>query len=712
MVSDVQAKISANAFNTPATERVAPQEFLFLTCLNSDSYLRESRELLPAIYPLICQLGEDGTTATLVPWDNQDKTNQGPAANPEWLKCIEPKYCSNFPVPPVVTTVAPATTLTPEDTTLPPPTPSSVLVRLDAKLKTGTACGTSEFCVREYDVVEYKCEDDDMVAEWASTFEVICNPSGLFIAPDVWPICRPSIKCQGAVPVAPFYTNLVTVNTPPVKEYDKVEYTCYDETMKIVNNSKVIPKFEIECDSDTKYKPATKWQDWNYKWPICQLESRKKCSCLGDPDITDSAVCSPPPAGTNATVCPAKVLLDTVCRNYSKFEIMSNQHIPLKDRCGTYDPTNPTKENMCYCQQRENEGVKDAYIMDFHITSELWDKQMAFATTEVFQDLKLRVEANIDNMLLSNSYFSSRGFTRTVVMKVAQGPGLKCRNPPQPPASVGYVRVTDINADVEIGESYYFECIRSKWRASDNHTDPFGYVCRPDQANAAGPVGQYGNLPNATELWEPCTRDPSYVDGCKAMDRLDPEGKGKDTGLYISPFNPDNVLIGDYLEYVCPENPEISGQFMVADMAETFKVKCISDGLFEELKATEWPACRPPGTCLAGAGPPVPESTAGLSNTYSDKLEFQNITFQCTDSIKEPVGSTVVTREANGAPIKVVEILCGIGPNWTTPLEWPVCTFKDEFSCDPNTELTIPDWTGLIPENTKFILYDTMVSTN
>ena len=59
MVSDAKPKIEAGDFSMPVVERIAPLEFLFLTCNNSDSYLRESREPLPAIYPLICQVRED-----------------------------------------------------------------------------------------------------------------------------------------------------------------------------------------------------------------------------------------------------------------------------------------------------------------------------------------------------------------------------------------------------------------------------------------------------------------------------------------------------------------------------------------------------------------------------------------------------------------------------------------------------------------------------
>jgi len=202
-------------------------------------------------------------------------------------------------------------------------------------------------------------------------------------------------------------------------------------------------------------------------------------------------------------------------------------------------------------------------------------------------------------------------------------------------------------------------------------------------------------------------------------DRFEAEGKGKETGLYISRTNPENVLIDHYLEYVCPENPEILGQQQVAGWNATFKVKCIGDGQFEKIRKIQWPGCRVPGTCLAVDGPAVPEDS-GLVQTYVDKLEFTNISFKCVDKTQEPIGPMVVERPGQG---KVIEVLCGRKWSdsgvweegtaaWEVPSAWPNCEFKDEFSCDPSTEITIPDWTGLIPENTKFILASSMKEIN
>ena len=225
-------------------------------------------------------------------------------------------------------------------------------------------------------------------------------------------------------------------------------------------------------------------------------------------------------------------------------------------------------------------------------------------------------------------------------------------------------------------------------------------------------------MPNESS-WENCTRDPKYEDGCKVYDRFEAAGKGAETGLYISRTNPENVPIDGYLEYVCPENPEILGQQQVAGWNATFKVKCIGDGQFEKVRKIQWPGCRVPGTCLAVDGPAVPEDS-GLVQTYVDKLEFTNISFKCVDKTQEPIGPMVVERPGQG---KVIEVLCGRKWSdsgvweegtaaWEVPSAWPNCEFKDEFSCDPSTEITIPDWTGLIPENTKFILASSMKEIN
>ena len=61
---------------------------------------------------------------------------------------------------------------------------------------------------------------------------------------------------------------------------------------------------------------------------------------------------------------------------------------------------------------------------------------------------------------------------------------------------------------------------------------------------------------NESSMDQQCVEDENYVPGCKVQDRQNPDGEGRKSGLIIDPTNPDNVPIGDYLRYICPEvNP-------------------------------------------------------------------------------------------------------------------------------------------------------------
>ena len=55
---------------------------------------------------------------------------------------------------------------------------------------------------------------------------------------------------------------------------------------------------------------------------------------------------------------------------------------------------------------------------------------------------------------------------------------------------------------------------------------------------------------------------------------------GRQTGLRIDSTNPDNVLIGDYLRYICPENPNLLGTSFVVQNDTNFYVKVIVIYLF------------------------------------------------------------------------------------------------------------------------------------
>ena len=244
-----------------------------------------------------------------------------------------------------------------------------------------------------------------------------------------------------------------------------------------------------------------------------------------------------------------------------------------------------------------------------------------------------------------------------LIMKVKQGSKVKCRNYPKPVEENDYIYINKTIDDIHIGEMFYFQCHRGFWRPEDNSTEPFGFPCTAGNYTVTM-EGEY----NETSIDQPCVTDENYVAGCKVQDRQNPDGEGRKSGLMIDPTNPDNVLIGDYLRYICPDNPKVIGTRQVVHNDTDFYVKCVVDAQFQKLGRLEWPKCREPLTCIAADGPPVPQSvkTSGLRDSYTDTLEFQNLTFTCTESSKEPVGNKTVLRQFSSNPddpmVRVFEV--------------------------------------------------------
>ena len=58
--------------------------------------------------------------------------------------------------------------------------------------------------------------------------------------------------------------------------------------------------------------------------------------------------------------------------------------------------------------------------------------------------------------------------------------------------------------------------------------------------------------------------------------------------------------------------------------------------------------------------------------------------------------------------VRVFEVICGVGGNWIAPdeTEWPLCQYKDEYSCDPVEEIEKSAGylaSGLKPQSTSFV---------
>ena len=78
-------------------------------------------------------------------------------------------------------------------------------------------------------------------------------------------------------------------------------------------------------------------------------------------------------------------------------------------------------ENLCYCKQREDRGVKDVFQIEFMIKSKLYISDMSYTMSE-FGRQKSMLEKSVDEMILRNlneSVVKPAGFVRSQVMQVS-----------------------------------------------------------------------------------------------------------------------------------------------------------------------------------------------------------------------------------------------------------------------------------------------------
>ena len=80
-------------------------------------------------------------------------------------------------------------------------------------------------------------------------------------------------------------------------------------------------------------------------WPIC---APLPCTCLGDSELTaDQAL------NITMTSCPSS---DTVI--YHQSVLNKTYTVAKRDHCGTFKPTDPTRENQCTCPDLEESKLK------------------------------------------------------------------------------------------------------------------------------------------------------------------------------------------------------------------------------------------------------------------------------------------------------------------------------------------------------------------
>jgi len=88
-------------------------------------------------------------------------------------------------------------------------------------------------------------------------------------------------------------------------------------------------------------------------------------------------------------------------------------NLPLKQRCGVTDPTNPGKRNLCTCSESADNAAGISFnifflpkkipfdVLDFgiwsvvEITSSTWSTSLGFPSSSDFLDLELEFEKQV-----------------------------------------------------------------------------------------------------------------------------------------------------------------------------------------------------------------------------------------------------------------------------------------------------------------------------
>ena len=64
---------------------------------------------------------------------------------------------------------------------------------------------------------------------------------------------------------------IMTDKSPPIREYDSVNYTCYNKKLELKTAETLtdLKNFQVKCWRDANYVPEDQWDEVDNKWPIC-----------------------------------------------------------------------------------------------------------------------------------------------------------------------------------------------------------------------------------------------------------------------------------------------------------------------------------------------------------------------------------------------------------------------------------------------------------
>nr|XP_040583559.1 uncharacterized protein LOC121132258 [Lepeophtheirus salmonis] len=186
----------------------------------------------------------------------------------------------------------------------------------------------------------------------------------------------------------------------------------FDGSGEIDSNKDLI---SIQCGPDGRYNITKKKNHDEFDFPTC-LPRAKKCTCLGDIEDLHTAmsILEKYVYGT-----PGHISKDTTIDSITKYvhEVIT----PTKNRKGTIDLQNVTKENECTCRTYQNQGTRNSIWFSVEILNLPWkdeylrlkDKKTIFA--------KGLLDKMVNEYLYSLPELRNAGYVRSEIFQFLRG---------------------------------------------------------------------------------------------------------------------------------------------------------------------------------------------------------------------------------------------------------------------------------------------------
>ncbi|CAB4061199.1 unnamed protein product [Lepeophtheirus salmonis] len=285
---------------------------------------------------------------------------------------------------------------------------------------------------RELERVDLVCHNDTQTLKgpdiyWDSNstdgrISLVCRTNGEFQSlPNGSYSCVAT--CSMDVPMPSNESGLYLKDRKPdvVFEGELIRFECqnsslalqiFDGSGEIDSNKDLI---SILCGPDGRYNITKKKTHDEFDFPTC-LPRAKKCTCLGDIEDPDTAmsILEKYLYGT-----PGHISKDTTIDSITKYvhEVIT----PTKNRKGTIDLQNVTKENECTCRTYQNQGTRNSIWFSVEILNLPWkdeylrlkDKKTIFA--------KGLLDKMVNEYLYSLPELRNAGYVRSEIFQFLRG---------------------------------------------------------------------------------------------------------------------------------------------------------------------------------------------------------------------------------------------------------------------------------------------------